>query len=39
MLKAVKQLTTFKLKSISSSFQKGLNDFKSNAIKNDVILV
>ena len=39
MLKAVKQLTTFKLKSSSSFFQKGRTDFKSNATKNDVILV
>ena len=39
MLKAVKQLTTFKLISSSSSFQKGRTDFKSNATKNDAILV
>ena len=39
MLKAVKQLTTFKLKSSLSSFQKGLIDFKSNSINNDVILI
>ena len=39
MLKAIKQFTTFKLKSSSSSFQKNRTDFKSNATKNDVILV
>ena len=39
MLKAVQQLTTIKLKPSSSSFQKDQTDFKSNATKNDVILV
>ena len=39
MLKAIQQLTTFKLKPNSTSFQKDRTDFKSNATKNDVILV
>ena len=39
MLKAVQQLTTIKLKPSSSSFLKDRIDFKSNATKNDVILV
>ena len=38
-IKAVQQLTTFKLKPSSSSFQKGQTDFKSNATKNNIILV